>query len=739
MAKNGIFRKIETKVCGLVRLPAPSSRLRRITFWLAAWTGLFFLLSQLPGMTGNVFKGFRGIVMFFFIVFGLIVLVGWLAGLVRTRLLWRLSNRLVVTYLLVGFAPVFLFVVLAGLAGYVFAGQFAIYAVSSELNNRLNELGTENRSLAHHLAAEGGLRTPQMTVAPDERGDAAEERKSGAKISVIRDGKMVAIPGVSSEKLDAPGWAPDHFLGYVLDNGKVCLRALDRESSLGHTVVVTSDAALSPALLTEVTRGLGETTLIPLHSNALKAQGKHVEFGKEVEFGGPGAKVTVDTDPTVTGVKGGETTKSAGFYDIPVSFAGVTPYTNWQTGQKQEFGMLVTSRPSILYEHLVSYSPAISNVIRIALITVAVLFAILELIAFIMAVRLNRTITGSVADLYAATLQVNRGDLTHRIAVSRNDQLAELSKAFNTMTASLARLLIEQKEKERLQNEISIAQEVQANLFPSSNLSLPMLELHGVCKPARSVSGDYYDFLLFGEDRLGIALGDISGKGISAALLMATLHSAVRAYRIAGEEIIAGGNGYQETGANGHPKADAHGTLTVPERLDRLWIENPQLAKDLAQMFDSPARILLLLNKHLYRSTQMEKYATLFLAHYDGRERALTYSNGGQLPPLVLGLDGVIRRLDCGGPVVGLLKDVEYEQGTVRLHAGDIFVAYSDGVTEPENDFGDFGEERLMEIVRRNRHLPLSQISNQVMDALSAWIGAEEQPDDITLVLARQT
>jgi len=167
-------------------------------------------------------------------------------------------------------------------------------------------------------------------------------------------------------------------------------------------------------------------------------------------------------------------------------------------------------------------------------------------------------------------------------------------------------------------------------------------------------------------------------------------------------------------------------------------VDNPQLAKDLVQLFDSPARILLLLNKHLYRSTQMEKYATLFLAHYDGHDSTLTYSNGGQLPPLVLGRDGTIRRLDCGGPVVGLLEDVAYEQGKVKLERGDVFVAYSDGVTEPENDFGDFGEERLVEIVKRNHHLPLAEISHHVMQALSAWIGAEEQPDDITLVLARQ-
>jgi sigma-B regulation protein RsbU (phosphoserine phosphatase) len=144
-----------------------------------------------------------------------------------------------------------------------------------------------------------------------------------------------------------------------------------------------------------------------------------------------------------------------------------------------------------------------------------------------------------------------------------------------------------------------------------------------------------------------------------------------------------------------------------------------------------------MLNRHLYRSTQPEKYATLFLGHYDGDTRQLTYSNGGQLPPLVLHGDGRITRLDCGGTVVGLLDNMTYKQETVTLKVGDILVAYSDGVTEPENEFGEFGEERLMEIVHRNRHQSLHVICDQVMQALRNWIGGQEQPDDITLVLAR--
>jgi sigma-B regulation protein RsbU (phosphoserine phosphatase) len=368
----------------------------------------------------------------------------------------------------------------------------------------------------------------------------------------------------------------------------------------------------------------------------------------------------------------------------------------------------------------------VTDVLRVSLILLCVVFALIELLALWMAIRLSRTITASVADLYRATQHIDRGELNYRIGVARNDQLAELSRSFNTMTGSLQRLLQEQKEKERLQNEISIAQEVQANLFPLRAQGLETLELHGICRPARSVSGDYYDFLVFHEEAhngvssrketgVGIALGDISGKGISAALLMATLHSAVRAYRFASEELI-----FSESSMAG------------------LMASREEYGRDCDELFQSPGRILSLLNRHLYRSTQPEKYATLFLAHYNAASARLTYSNAGQLPPLVLGQDGSIRRLDQGGTVVGLMDGMHYDEDSFHMQTGDILVAYSDGVTEPENDFGEFGEERMMEVVSRYRDQPLHVISTQVMLALDAWIGAEEQPDDITLVLARQ-
>src|SRR6185437_13999961 len=262
-------------------------------------------------------------------------------------------------------------------------------------------------------------------------------------------------------------------------------------------------------------------------------------------------------------------------------------------------------------------------------------------------IRLTRTITYSVANLYRATQHVNRGDFEHRIQVRERDQLAALQTAFNSMTESLQRLIAEQKEKERLQSELEIAHEVQEQLFPRTFTGTSTLEVYGICHPARIVSGDYYDFLTYGPDQIGIAVGDISGKGISAALLMATIHSAVRAYEQEQMVSVEAAPGY---GASGH-------TSTISSKP-----EPP-----------SPGQMLLLLNRHLFRSTHPEKYATLFLGFYDGDDRRLTYSNAGHLAPIILGQDGYVRRLEVGGMVVGLFDNMEYKEETVEISPGDIF------------------------------------------------------------------
>jgi phosphoserine phosphatase RsbU/P len=323
-------------------------------------------------------------------------------------------------------------------------------------------------------------------------------------------------------------------------------------------------------------------------------------------------------------------------------------------------------------------------------------------------------VTGAVAQLYDATTHVNRGDFSHRISVKSNDQLATLANSFNSMTSSIENLIEEQKEKQRLQNELTIAQEVQAQLFPQHISQLASLEVHGFCRPARTVSGDYYDFLTVDPDKLILAVGDVSGKGISAALLMATIHSAVRAYSLEGMP-----------------------SLREPVAMGAAASSSLLLAPGLQGAEVSSGAMLSLLNHQLYQSTPAEKYATLFLGIYDGRERRLTYSNAGHLPPIILSENGSVRRLEQGGTVIGLFDRRSYEEGSVTLREGELLLAYSDGVTEPENDFGEFGESRLIDLVWKNRDLPLARISEIVTAAVDDWIGANEQPDDITLVLAR--
>jgi sigma-B regulation protein RsbU (phosphoserine phosphatase) len=726
------------------------------TLWAVVWFGWLAFVRRFLGAHGTLFtlvQVFAGITL-------VAVAIPFLWQVVRNHMLWSLRNKLVLTYLLIGLAPVILFVTLVSVLAYVAAGQFAIHLVDSRIQTELNQMSSET---AHRIDLVTQALSERPHDTPEQFANAIQNfEKGGESGKVDRFGNRlrretrVFINGAPIDlgpnfrgraPLGLPPWATelagDQFSGLVLDSGELYLVSVHQKRwNDGRVFTLLSSLPVDGALMTAVAEGLGRARLLPERAgntsseSELRPVSPEGTQARQLRPNVPHRErqmASVAIGPSgVTGrawIGGGTQPLPVNVIDIPVSFTSTEPIYIWDSGERDNCLIAVESRPSLLYNQLFgsSLGGIITSVLRVAVIILCVVFAIIELLALFMAIRLSRTITASVADLYKATQRIDQGDFDYRIGVKRDDQLADLSRSFNTMSGSLQRLLEEQKEKERLQNEISIAQEVQANLFPLHARGIASLDLHGVCRPARSVSGDYYDFLVFHEEAhaglvsrretgVGIAIGDISGKGISAALLMATLHSAVRAYRFASEELV-----YSESSVAG------------------LTASREGRGGDRDELFQSPGRILSLLNRHLYRSTQPEKYATLFLAHYDAATARLTYSNAGQLPPLVLSNNGSIRRLDQGGTVVGLIDGMHYDEDSFTMQAGDILVAYSDGVTEPENDFGEFGEERMMEVVSRYRDQPLHVISNQVMLALDAWIGAEEQPDDITLVLARQT
>jgi sigma-B regulation protein RsbU (phosphoserine phosphatase) len=664
----------------------PGSRVAWAACYLLGLDVLLFALQKLLG----VFKVSYGQSLTGWLDFLTIIVAALLTVLayrwLKSRLLWRLRNRLIVTYVFFGFIPVFLLLTIGFITIYLFAGQFANFVVTSELHSRLRRLEAVNAAVGEQLSAKmgrGEAPVVELPRAPGPQGNDWAPRQ----ICAWKDGK--ALPLCGSDVRAVPAFLHPPFAEIVREQGRLYLRAAANFKAGSANLVVMSSEPLDRGLLEKIAADLGEITLYP--------------SGVE-----PGSGASVDPPFTA-----GSSPPSAGPLDRVIMFAAPLPVVDLKTGEQKRAGVSIQTRPSALYSRLFVF-PDSAKTVQYLLLLVLVVFAIIEIVALWIGTRLTRTVTRAVAYLYDATRHINRGDFSHRIPVTSRDQVATLGNSFNSMAESLEKLIEEQKQKQRLENELVIAQEVQAQLFPREIIQLPTLEMHGFCRPARTVSGDYYDFLPIGSDRLVLAVGDVSGKGISAALLMATINSAVRAYTLEGMPVL------REPAAAGAVKgsglmrsSDFHGAEV------------------------STGAMLALLNHQLFTSTPAEKYATLFLGFYDGRDRSLTYSNGGHLPPIILGEDGSIRRLDCGGTVVGLFDKMNYEEGLVTLKHGEIFLAYSDGVTEPENDYGEFGEQRLIELVWENRTLPLARISELVTAAVDDWIGANEQPDDVTLVLAR--
>jgi len=646
----------------------------------------------------------------------ILCIVAFLLGLrwVRQRLMWRLRNRLIVTYIFMGVIPIVLLLALAGITAYWFTNQFATFLVTNDIQSELRILGAENSVFAENVARQlknGKIPAELDKIAPGDRG------------TVWYQGKPIFVWG-STEPLKAPPTDERDFRAVVLDQSMFYLRVAKSEQAGNNQLVVVASRALDQKALEHVVGPLGQVSLY----QPGRKEGGPPKQGITIRSSSGNSDYDVEYNSSPVSnrskITAGKVSPSTAIYDWELDFPAffavkVEDRSNEQRpviGEAQAL-LIVTTRPSLIAARLFQTLGDFASNIMLVIAAIAIFFGVIELVAFIIGIRLTRTMTGSISALYQATQHVNKGDLTHRIKIRSSDQLAALETSFNSMTVSLQRLMEEQKQKQRLESELAIAQEVQALLFPRDITELESLEVHGICKPARTVSGDYYDFLPISANRLGIAVGDISGKGISAALLMATVHAFVRAYTLV-EQVPA----LALPAAVGGPGPQQSSSIRMSRR------DGEELP---------PGTLMCMLNHQLYKSTPSEKYATMFLSFYDQRTRKLQYANAGHLPPIVLGNDGTVRRLDTSGLVVGLFGDMTYPDDEITMNPGDIFIAYSDGITEPENEFGEFGEDRLIELVQENRDLPLARISEIVTQAVSDWIGGGEQPDDVTLVLAR--
>jgi sigma-B regulation protein RsbU (phosphoserine phosphatase) len=709
----------------------PEGRMARLACYLAAMAGLLYavekLLALLAPSWGDHLGGWVEFLAFLAAVLFFVLAFRWL----KRRVLWRLRNRLIVTYVFIGVIPAVLLVTMAFVTLYGLAGQFAVFLVTSEIHSQLRSLEAANAAVSNELAArlERGDNPAAESLSGLRKRDPAWGRRQVC--AWYGDKPLPLCTEFKGAALTRPQFVKDRFREIVRDHNELHLRVATSLPIKSNILTVVTSEPFDKVLVGNIATDLGEITLFAsgimlnpaaaadrtavtrasASSSPAKSDGR-----TSINTNQQGTPVEVDQQVLQPTFTVGTLPGPADRLDLEIPLAGTSlTVVDWDTGERRQRALVrVRTRPSVLYGHLFAALGEFVQGVAYILIGVGIFFAIIELIALIIGTRMTRTVTAAVAQLHDATRHVDRGDFSHRIPVKSSDQLADLAHSFNSMTASIEKLILEQKEKQRLENELAIAQEVQAQLFPRQVSELESLEVHGFCRPARTVSGDYYDFLTASSHKLILAVGDISGKGISAALLMATIHSAVRAYSVENLPQMR--------------EPVAVGAVAGSGRVLAAWPEGVEV---------SPGALLSLLNHQLYESTPPEKYATLFLGIYDGRSHHLTYSNGGHLPPILIGKDGTIRRLEAGGTVVGLFDNMTYDEGAVEMHPGEIFLAYSDGVTEPENDFGEFGEQRLIDLVRENRGLPLPEISQIVTLAVDNWIGDNEQPDDVTLVLAR--
>jgi sigma-B regulation protein RsbU (phosphoserine phosphatase) len=260
-----------------------------------------------------------------------------------------------------------------------------------------------------------------------------------------------------------------------------------------------------------------------------------------------------------------------------------------------------------------------------------------------------------------------------------------------------ARLTDRVVEQETLRRDIALASDVQRRLLPDAPPQTDCADFAAISVPARRIGGDYYDFVALRDRALGIALADVSGKGVAAALIMSVVQASLR--------IIS-----------------SEGDVPLP-------------------------RLVARMNQFVHRSTPASKYATFFYAQLDPHGRQLRYVNAGHNAPFLLragrqstvgSASAEIEQLSVGGTIVGMFPEMNYDEATVELAPGDVLLAFTDGVPEahsPENE--EFGEERLQVLLRQTAHLPATEISARLFDGLKDWIGEAEQYDDLTFIVMK--
>jgi sigma-B regulation protein RsbU (phosphoserine phosphatase) len=584
----------------------------------------------------------------------------------RRKILWRVRNRLLLMFFLLGVVPIFLILTMLDFSTILVLGQVAADRVRQDLETRIEKIRTVSEDLK---AAASHNATRELL-------DEIRSREPRLSAVIATNGKSLSLPSNGTSFSAPPPWLGSQFQGIFESDGRYYLGATTGSGSTNAFAYLPVDNETRAT----ITQGTVEVT-------AIIDGDKNINVG----FSPTGSRVTVDQKGVRTQVASTHLPPKKAWWDV-----SIVTVVDWNVktaaDPKSEVTLPIVSRPSLLMKGIATGRMA--RIVVIVLMIIGGFLLLVEIASLVASILHTRAITRAIHELYQGTHYISAGDFEHRINVPGQSQLSDLASSFNGMTTQIRHYIGEMRKKEKLEAEIEIARQVQSRLFPRAIPELKTLELAAICLPGRVVSGDYYDFVRLDDRYTAIALGDVSGKGVSAALLMASIQSSLHA---------------QLSFAGSAP--------------------NPSL---------STATLMALISQQLYESTPPEKYATFFCSVYDEQTGVLRYTNCGHLKPILVRA-GKASEIDGDGMVVGLLPKVSYEQRELALQKDDLVAIFSDGVPEAENLAAEeFGEDRLAALLVENASAPLDSIIQGITKAVEKWAHDPDARDDTTIVLLRK-
>ena len=659
----------------------------------------------------------------------------------RRQLLWRVRAQLILSYVFIGVIPALLIVAFFVVSGLVLFLNVASYLVTNGFDNVKNEAVYAARLTATEIqrgpgpgAAEAILSQREsalasiypgasMALVPTESGEPCVGGPTaalhGGSVPDVVAAEREVIPETRAAAQARPAAiAPIAVGAWEHANAPKALPKWVSCAGFGGIVVEPAPAAsgaqpsATEAPAEAIVRGVGlpdaqrptYAVIVDIPKN--DALDEHLREETSVKMGDVSIVLTDKLPERLTRPSGAAQQETAGKTAAARGAKRRLPWvamlqgTAWDDGQPVQTTARIEVNIAEIYDRLSSANIGSLNfgvVMLTFMLFVAVLFLLIEAAALVMGLTLARSITGSVHELFEGTEHVRTGDFSHRIQVATRDQLGDLAKSFNQMTGSIEDLLRQAEEKKRLEEELRIARVIQMSLLPQGQIAIPGVSVSALCVPAREVGGDYYDFFPLGDDRFGVLIADVSGKGTSAALYMAELKG---------------------------------------------------LMLSLSQTCPSPRQLMLTANRIISNHLDSRSFITMAYAVVDLAARTMVYARAGHTPLIyrrdcgdrdpsveVLTPDGLVLglRIDHGETFARLLTEI-----TLPLHRGDAMLLFTDGISEAMNAASDlFGDDRLARLVGEHGHLPTDELRERILREIDAFVAGAPQHDDMTMILIK--